>query len=115
MTPWPAPGAAQPADAPMSSLLHQLSLSSPLFLLVLLGYGLIRFAEWGKSVSESLTRFVFGLALPAMLFQMMSDLSRLPPVDARLLIAFFGSCLVVFGIGRRSEERRVGKECRSRW
>jgi predicted permease len=31
---------------------------------------------------------------------MMSDFSRLPPVDARLLIAFFGSCLIVFVIGR---------------
>jgi len=40
------------------------------------------------------------VAMPAMLFRMMSDLSRLPPVDARLLIAFFGSCLIVFVIGR---------------
>jgi predicted permease len=31
---------------------------------------------------------------------MMSDLSALPPVDARLLIAFFGGCFIVLGIGR---------------
>ena len=40
------------------------------------------------------------VAMPAMLFRMMSDLSRLPPVDARLLMAFFGSCLIVFVLGR---------------
>jgi predicted permease len=35
-----------------------------------------------------------------MLFRLMSDFSRLPPVDTRLLLAFFGSCLIVFAIGR---------------
>ena len=30
----------------------------------------------------------------------MSDFSKLPPVDARLLIAFFGGALIVFGLGR---------------
>lgn len=84
----------------MSHFLHQLSLSAPLFLLVFAGYALVRFGNWTKAVSDALSRFVFSVAMPAMLFHMMSDLSRLPPVDARLLIAFFGSCLIVFGIGR---------------
>jgi len=30
----------------------------------------------------------------------MADFSRLPAVDARLLIAYFGGCLVVFALGR---------------
>jgi hypothetical protein len=30
----------------------------------------------------------------------MSDFSKLPPVDARLLIAYFGGCLIVFTLGR---------------
>jgi hypothetical protein len=51
-------------------------------------------------MSESLSTFVFSVALPAMLFGLMSDFSKLPPVDARLLIAFFGGCLIVFVIGR---------------
>ena len=51
-------------------------------------------------MSESLSRFVFSLALPAMLFHLMSDFSKLPPVDARLLIAFFGGCFIVFILGR---------------
>ncbi len=60
----------------------------------------MRWFHWPPSVAEGLSRFVFSIALPAMLFRMMSDFSRLPPVDARLLIAFFGGCLIVFGIGR---------------
>lgn len=84
----------------MPVLLHQLSLSAPLFLLVLAGYGLMRLAHWPRAVGEALSRFVFAVALPAMLFRLMSDFSALPPVDARLLVAFFGGCLVVFVIGR---------------
>ena len=76
----------------MSAFLHQLSLAAPLFALV--------FAGWPAAMSDNLSRFVFSVAMPAMLFRMMSDLSRLPPVDARLLMAFFGSCLIVFILGR---------------
>ena len=84
----------------MHDFLHHLGLASPLFLLILLGYGLMRGLGWPRSMSDNLTQFLFTAALPAMLFRMMSDFSTLPPVDARLLIAFFGSCLIVFAIGR---------------
>lgn len=84
----------------MATFLHHLSLASPLFVLVAIGYSLMRWGKWPKSVADALTRFVFSVALPAMLFHLMSDFSRLPPVDARLLVAFFGGCLVVFVIGR---------------
>ncbi|MGC3965032.1 MAG: AEC family transporter [Rhodocyclaceae bacterium] len=84
----------------MQTLLHHISLAAPLFILVLIGYALVRWGRWPKSIADALTRFVFSLALPALLFSMMSDFSNLPPVDARLLIAFFGSCLIVFAVGR---------------
>ena len=77
-----------------------IAVTSPLFLLAGLGYALVRWARWPKSVSDALTRFVFAVAVPALLFRLMSDFSRLPPVDARLLIAYFGGCLVVFALGR---------------
>jgi malonate transporter and related proteins len=77
-----------------------LALTAPLFLLVLLGYALTRWGRWPKPVADALTRFVFSVAIPALLFRLMSDFSRLPPVDARLLIAYFGACLAVFLIGR---------------
>lgn len=84
----------------MTTFLHHLSLASPLFLLVFAGYALMYFLRLPRSFSARLSWFVFSLAVPAMLFRMMSGFSRLPPVDARLLIAFFGSCLIVFAIGR---------------
>ncbi len=82
------------------SFWHQVVISLPLFVLIILGYSLIRFAKWPTAFTDGVSRFVFSVALPAMLFRMMSDFSRRPPVDARLLIAFFGSCLIVFVIGR---------------
>jgi malonate transporter len=84
----------------MSTFLHHIYLSVPPFALVAVGYALIQWGRWPRDISEALTRFVFTIALPAMMFRMMSDFSRLPAVDARLLIAFFGSCLVVFFVGR---------------
>ena len=84
----------------MQDFLHTLSLASPLFLLILVGFALMRIMKWPRSMSDNLTQFLFTIALPAMLFRMMSDFSQLPPVDARLLLAFFGSCLIVFVIGR---------------
>ncbi|EHD23609.1 MULTISPECIES: AEC family transporter [Brenneria] len=84
----------------ISSLWHQISLSLPLFVLIALGYGLIRYGKWPTAITDGMSRFVFSVAMPAMLFRLMSDFSQRPAVDARLLIAFFGSCLIVFILGR---------------
>lgn len=84
----------------MDTFLHHVELAAPLFVLVLLGYLLMRGFGWPRAMADNLSRFVFSVALPAMLFRLMSDFSNLPPVDARLLIAFFGGCLIVFVIGR---------------
>ena len=83
----------------MSSFFHYFALAVPLYILVLIGFGLVRWGGWSKSVSAALSRFVFSIALPALLFHMMSGFSKLPPVDARLLVAF-GGCLIVFFLGR---------------
>ena len=84
----------------MSTLLHHAALAMPMFSLVFVGYALMRFSGWPKAMSESLSQFVFSVAIPAMLFHLVSDYQKLPPVDTRLMIAFFGGCLVVFVLGR---------------
>jgi predicted permease len=84
----------------MNTFLNNLILAFPLFALVFVGYALMRFTRLPKSWSERLSWFVFSIALPAMLFRLMSSFPKLPPVDTRLLLAFFGSCLIVFVIGR---------------
>src|ERR1700730_10582554 len=84
----------------MADFARILALTAPLFLLVLLGYALTRWGRWPKPVADALTRFVFSVAIPALLFRLMSDFSKLPPVDVRLLIAYFGACFIVFAVGR---------------
>ncbi|MFS2225988.1 AEC family transporter [Pantoea sp. B65] len=81
-------------------LSHQIYLSVPLFILIITGYGLSKFARWPETVTEALNRFCFNVALPCMLFKVMSEFYKNPPVDTRLLFAFFGSCLLVYALGR---------------
>lgn len=89
----------------MSQFLQHFVLASPLFLLVLVGYLLARSGQWPEAVSDALSRFAYVVAMPAMLFRMMCDFPAQPPVDLRLLLAFFGGCLIVFGIARLVAQR----------
>jgi malonate transporter len=84
----------------MNVLWHFVRLSSPLYALVIAGYLTASAPFWQPAWSGRVSRVVFSLALPAMLFQMMSHEASLPPVDPRVLVAYFGSCLIVFFIGR---------------
>jgi len=84
----------------MTTFLHYVALAAPLFVLVFVGYALMRFSGWPRTMSESLSEFVFCVAMPALMFHLLSDFSKLPPVDARLLVAFFGGCLLVFVLAR---------------
>lgn len=84
----------------MSTVWQFFLLSAPLFAIVLAGYLIAYWSVWQRRWTQLLSKFVFAVALPAMLFHLMSGLQALPPVDARLLLAFFGGCLIVFGIGR---------------
>jgi malonate transporter len=84
----------------LQSFAKLVELTAPLFLLILVGYGLARWAGWPKSASDALTRFVFAVAIPAFLFRLMSGFFTLPPVDARLLIAYFGGCVVTYIVAR---------------
>ena len=83
----------------MDLFLHHLELCAPLFLLVFLGWGTVKIGIFDKAVTSGLSKFVFKLLMPVMLFKMMSRLSEMPPVDWRVLIAFFGSCIIVFILG----------------
>src|SRR5690606_37400587 len=85
-------------------------LALPLYLLILIGYLLARFAGWPPAVADALSRFVFVVAIPAMLFGLTSDLARLPPIDGRVLVAYFGACLAVFVLARVTGARAFGHD-----
>ena len=84
----------------MQTFFALLDLTAPLFMLVGLGYALTRWGRWPLAAADTLTRFVFAIAIPTLLFRLMSDFAREPRVDARLLLAFFGGCIVVYAIAR---------------
>ena len=84
----------------MSAFFRLLERTAPLFLLVGVGYALTRFGRWPSSASDALTRFVFAVAIPVLLFRLMSEFAHEPRVDARLLLAYFGACIVVYALAR---------------
>ncbi|HEY2899748.1 MAG TPA: AEC family transporter [Polyangia bacterium] len=84
----------------MTIFLRTFILAAPLFVTVFIGYVMGRLPFWRSKWTQWGNKFVFAVALPALLFRMMSDLSALPAVDARFLLAFFGGCFVVFALGR---------------
>lgn len=84
----------------MSAAWQYFLLSAPLFAIVLVGYLIGVWRHWRRDWTAIASKLVFAVVMPAMLFGLMSDMSSLPPVDTRLLIAFFGSCFIVFVIGR---------------
>ena len=81
---------------------HYFVLSLPLIMLGFAGYALVRWGKWPKLYADALSRFVLALAMPALLFATMSDYNRQPRLDGRLLLAFFGACLIVFVLGKPS-------------
>ena len=89
----------------MEHFAYHLELCAPLFLLVFLGWALIKIKLFDSAVSRALSKLVFKFLMPMLLFRQMSHLSEMPPVDLRVLIAFFGSCIVVFILGRQMGRR----------
>ena len=79
---------------------YHLQLCLPLFLLVIVGWALIKAKLFEQSVVRALSGFTFRFLMPALLFSLMSKLSEMPPMDWRVLIAFFGSCIIIYCLGR---------------
>jgi malonate transporter and related proteins len=67
--------------------------------MVLLGALIGRFTKWSPQWTAALNRFVFAVPLPVLLFRAVSQVGGQTQADKRLLIAFFGSCFIVFVLG----------------
>jgi hypothetical protein len=72
------PNAGNIRTSLMDGVLQQILLAAPLFLLVFVGYAIMKWAGWTRNGSEALAKFVFTVALPAMLFRLMSGFAELP-------------------------------------
>jgi predicted permease len=84
----------------VNTFLTMLQTSGPLFLIVAAGYLVMKVFRLPLRVAEVTTKIVFAVALPALLFLLMTGLRDLPQPDFRILGAFFGACLLVFVLGR---------------
>ena len=84
----------------MRAFVQYFILSAPLFAIVLAGFLVASWKYWNKNWTAWASKFVFNVALPAMLFHLMSDLRSMPPVKPNILLAFFGGGFVVFAAGR---------------
>ena len=72
----------------------------PLFALIGLGFLCTKLNLLTDSVGAGLSKYAFVIALPMLLFNVMSNITHLPPPNWFIAIAFFGSCFIVFVIGR---------------
>ncbi len=72
----------------------------PLFLIIGLGYLLASFKILPASVGAGLSKFSFVVTIPTLLFRVMSDITHLPAPNWNIAFAFFGSCFLVFAVGR---------------
>lgn len=72
----------------------------PLFALIAIGYLAATVKLVTPAIGQALSKFAFNIALPILLSRLMSDITHLPPPDWNIALAFFGSCFLVFAIGR---------------
>lgn len=78
---------------------ERLAVAAPLFALVLVGAVVARVTPWPRHWTSALNKFVFAVPLPVLLFRAVSRIGGETQADPRLLVAFFGSCFLVFGLG----------------
>lgn len=72
------------------------------------GYAASRLFKISERITNTLNTFSYNVLIPLSLFRLMSTAHTLPGVDARLLVAYFGSCLIVFGLSRLVARRVFG-------
>lgn len=82
------------------SFFHQVYALLPFFILIGLGYYLVRFRQWPKEFTRSLTHFLFNLAIPIMLFGVMAKFHTQQEVDPKLLLAYFGGSFLLYIVAR---------------
>lgn len=80
------------------AFLQQIYALLPFFILIGIGYYLVRFRKWSKDFTRGLTSFLFNLAIPIMLFGVMSQFHSQEEMDPKLILAYFGGSFIVFFI-----------------
>jgi predicted permease len=72
---------------------------APVFLLVLVGYLAAYFRVLSVRDIDGLSRFVFNLALPILLFQSLATVTLPPQMDWQFLFAYYLVVIVIYALG----------------
>jgi hypothetical protein len=100
----------------MNTLISILSVIAPVFAIIVLGYGAARFGLVNERGSKMISRFVFDVAIPSLLFRTMASISAPDASPWALWAAYFGGAAlsgalaagVVRGfVGRRAAETSI--------
>lgn len=67
--------------------------------MVFIGWALVKIRLFDAAVSKALSKFVFKFLMPVLLFDLLSKTRDMPPIDLKVLAAFFGSCVIVYILG----------------
>lgn len=76
-----------------------LNIITPIFGIVTLGFVLARAGVFGAAASEALTRFMFYVAVPAMLFRTLATTALPERVPWSYIAAFYGASFITFVLG----------------
>jgi predicted permease len=76
-----------------------LNIITPIFGIVALGFVLARAGVLSAAASEALTRFMFYVAVPALLFRTLATTALPPSVPWAYIAAFYGASFITFVLG----------------
>jgi predicted permease len=80
-------------------VLEILAITGPIFLLIGLGYGAVRWGDYPAAGLAPLGGFVLRFCLPAMMFRAISQRALADVVEPRFLAAYAAGSLLVLGVG----------------
>lgn len=72
---------------------------APIFVIALIGYLLARTGYFKPEHVSGLSRYVFGVAVPVLLFEALNRLEMPPVIDGRLLLGYYLATFTVYGLG----------------
>ena len=84
----------------------------PVFLMILLGWLLVRFGLFKDHVGEALGEFVFKIAVPVLLFRTIAEAQFHGASPFRLWIAYFSGVTVTWAAGHLLATRVFGRDSR---
>jgi hypothetical protein len=80
-------------------VLAVVSITAPIFILIALGYGAVRFRLMPAEAVPGLGRFVLFFAMPALIFHTLSNLSFRQVIEPHYLLAYAGGSLLLLLLG----------------